>query len=570
MKFLPSQLTYLLSEPETRRNLAALLRYVAVLGATIVLYSVLFHAIMVHEGQDHSWLTGFYWTLTVMSTLGFGDITFQSDLGRVFSIVVLLTGIVMLLIVLPFTFIRFFYAPWLEAQVRLRAPRSVPETMRDHVVLCRHDEIAAGLIPLLRNAGIPYCVLEPDASAAAHLHADGLSVVAGEPTAPATHLAAGVGRARLLFTNLGDAQNSNATLAAREVAPDATILCLAEEENAIDVLELSGASKVLPLKRELGEHLASRVSVGAPRAHAVGRFEDLVIAEFPIEQTSLAGRTVRDTRLRELTGISVVGVWERGRLLPAGPDTQLSKHSVPVVVGTEAQVAELDALFVIYQPDERPVLVIGGGKVGVAAARSLRDRGVQVSVLERDPALAEELARVADRVVVGDAADLDVVMEAGLAQCSSVVLTTNDDATNIFLAVYCRRLNPDVRIVSRISEEWNLEAIHRAGADFALSHASLAAKFVLSTVEGSDLVVLGEGAELFVERTPPSLEGRTLAQSGIGAETGLTVIALRQDGASATNPAADTLLQQGSKLVMLGTVEQQRRFAQVFGRTTSA
>jgi Trk K+ transport system NAD-binding subunit len=150
------------------------------------------------------------------------------------------------------------------------------------------------------------------------------------------------------------------------------------------------------------------------------------------------------------------------------------------------------------------------------------------------------------------------------------VLTTNDDATNIFLAVYCRRLNPDVRIVSRISEEWNLEAIHRAGADFALSHASLAAKFVLSTVEGSDLVVLGEGAELFVERTPPSLEGRTLAQSGIGAETGLTVIALRQDGASATNPAADTLLQQGSKLVMLGTVEQQRRFAQVFGRTTSA
>jgi spermidine/putrescine transport system permease protein len=54
------------------------------------------------EGQDHSWLTGVYWTLTVMSTLGFGDITFTSDLGRLFSIVVLLSGIFMLLIVLPF------------------------------------------------------------------------------------------------------------------------------------------------------------------------------------------------------------------------------------------------------------------------------------------------------------------------------------------------------------------------------------------------------------------------------------------------------------------------------------
>ena len=44
----------------------------------------------------------------------------------------------MLLIVLPFTFIRFFYAPWLEAQVRLRAPRSGSRPTRsDHVILCQ-------------------------------------------------------------------------------------------------------------------------------------------------------------------------------------------------------------------------------------------------------------------------------------------------------------------------------------------------------------------------------------------------------------------------------------------------
>ena len=49
-----------------------------------VVYSVLFHVIMEMEGQRHSWLTGLYWTLTVMSTLGFGDITFTTDLGRLF------------------------------------------------------------------------------------------------------------------------------------------------------------------------------------------------------------------------------------------------------------------------------------------------------------------------------------------------------------------------------------------------------------------------------------------------------------------------------------------------------
>ena len=63
---------------------------------------------MLFEEKEFSWITGFYWTLTVMSTLGFGDITFASDLGKAFTLTVLLSGIVFLLVMLPFTFIQFF------------------------------------------------------------------------------------------------------------------------------------------------------------------------------------------------------------------------------------------------------------------------------------------------------------------------------------------------------------------------------------------------------------------------------------------------------------------------------
>jgi Trk K+ transport system NAD-binding subunit len=342
------------------------------------------------------------------------------------------------------------------------------------------------------------------------------------------------------------------------------ILALVDDDNSIDILELSGASNVVPLKRDLGEHLASRVTVGTPRAHRIGTFEDLVIAEFPIEHTTLAGRSIRDTRLRELTGLSIVAVWERGKLVAAGPDTVLSEHSVPVIVGTDEQMTELDALFVIYRANENPVLVIGGGKVGGAAARALRDRDVRVTILDKDPSIEETLADSADRLVVGDAADLDVVTSAGLPDAPSVMLTTNDDATNIFLAIYCRRLNPNARIVSRITEEWNIEAIHRAGADFALSHGSLAAKSVLSVVQGSDLMVLGEGADVFVEAVPEALEGKTLADSGIRAKTGLNVIAVRTQNVSVTNPPADTELARSGELVMLGTVADHQTFVKVF------
>jgi Trk K+ transport system NAD-binding subunit len=243
----------------------------------------------------------------------------------------------------------------------------------------------------------------------------------------------------------------------------------------------------------------------------------------------------------------------------------LSDHSVPVIVGTEEQLTELDALFVIYPYNENPVLIIGGGKVGCAAARALRERNTAVTILDQDPSLEAELAQVADRVVVGDAASLQVVMEAGIADAPSVVLTTNDDATNIFLALYCRKLNAETHIVSRITQEWNLEAIHRAGANFALSHSALAVKSLISMVHGRELVILGEGAELFVESVPPPLAGKRLGESGIGAQTGLNVIAVREAGVSKTNPSANIELPPEGELVMLGTAEQRRHFVQLFG-----
>lgn len=97
-----------MQQHSVRRNIGFLLRFFAMLLGLIALYSILFHYIMQYEHRSFTWVTGVYWTLTVMSTLGFGDITFTSDLGRVFSIVVLMSGVLLLLIMLPFTFIQFF------------------------------------------------------------------------------------------------------------------------------------------------------------------------------------------------------------------------------------------------------------------------------------------------------------------------------------------------------------------------------------------------------------------------------------------------------------------------------
>jgi len=569
VKFFGSQLAYLIGNRESRANLRALLKYVLTLVAIITLYAVLFHVIKGRvEGEQHSWITGFYWTLVVMTTLGFGDITFTSDIGRLFSIVVLLSGVVLLLVMLPFMFISLFYAPWLEARVRQRAPRELPAETRGHVIITEYDAIAVGLIERLRTEHIPYHVIEPDPSVAARMVGEGISVVAGNNDSSATYQRMQAGSARMLLANCEDTVNTNITITAREIAPALPIAAIAEEEDSIDVLQLSGATTVLPLKHQLGEYLANRVHTGRSGAHVIGAYRGLQIAELPARDTVLAGLTVRDTRLRETTGASVVGLWERGKLRPAFPDSVIHPDRVIVLAGTEPQIAALDALMPRDDRRPAPVLIIGAGKVGQAAARALKRKGIDVHAIDRSAAALEQMRDDVLAVFPGDAADRRTIEHAGIQRVASVLLTTNDDAMNIYLAVYCRRLNPALRIVSRITHERNVEAIHRAGADFALSYTTLGVEAVVSLLRGYELVVLGEGVELFSIPMPASLSGRQLADSGIGSGTGMSVVALERRGELVTPLTRETILEPGAVLLMLGSLEQRRRFAELFETTS--
>ena len=567
MKFLFSQLAYLTADREARTNLRALAKFLTFIAVLTAIYTVLFHVIKLNvEHERHSWLTGLYWTLVVMSTLGFGDITFTSDIGRIFSIVVLLSGVVFLLVMTPFLFIRLFYAPWLEARVRLRAPRQVPAGTNGHVIIVEYDAMAAGLIPRLVAEQIPYVVLEPDPARAAQLFGNRIAVMAGENDNRVSYELAAAPLARLVLANCEDTTNTNITLTVREVAPALPVAAIVEEQDSIDILELSGATSVLPLKHQLGAYLASRVEAGWPEAHVVGEFKGLQLAELPAHDTPFAGQTVRDDEA------SAADRSQRGGVLAAREAA--SRVSTQRHHGRQRSRGRRDSAS-DRRPEHAaaqwsrqfpPVVVIGAGKVGQAAAAALKRKGVPVHAVDRTEAALASLGADVDAVFVGNAADRRLLERAGILQARSVVLTTNDDAMNIYLALYCRRLNPALRIVSRITHERNVEAIHRAGADFVLSYTTLGIEAVMSILHGYPPVLLGEGVELFTRRVPASLAGRTLGGSGIGSQTGLSVVAIQQDDEMTTTLTAETLLRQGADLLMLGSHEQRAAFSALHER----
>lgn len=545
-------------------NLSLLVKLLLFTLTLVLVYSGLFHILMLQEGRSYSFVTGIYWTVSVMTSLGLGDIAFQTDSGRLFTVLVLLSGIGMLLVVLPFAFLRFLYIPWLQNRVRMRAPRQLPVDTSGHIVLCNWAPVAEGLVGHLRERGISYVVTEPRPEVAAAMHREGISVACGDPGDVEFLRKLRIDQARLLLANSSDTINTNITLTAREITRDLRILAFASRKDSVDVLELSGANQVLTLKHWLGKRLANRVGGAQVRSQIVGTYKNFVLAEVPVRNTLLQGREIAETELRERFGISVIGIWRHSQFHPAAADFVLSAECVLIVLGRRSKLNELDDLLFYEHPNPDQVVLIGAGRVGRSAVEALTAKGVTVHVIEKDP---QVLSRLQEEVhkVPGDAADIEIMKQAGLMEASTAILTTHDDAMNIYLASYCRNLNPKLRIISRITHERNVEAVHRAGADFALSYTTLGVTAVLAELDEGTLDVAGGTFELFSEVVPHTLVGKTLEESRIGNRTGLVVIALEDpDGTIYPDPLPDETLHADMRIVMIGEDAQRKRFERIF------
>ncbi|MGE0384922.1 MAG: TrkA family potassium uptake protein [Gammaproteobacteria bacterium] len=562
MKFLSSVLTTLRRRGSAHHNVRMLGTYVGFLAAMITAYSILFHVLMAYEGRDHSWLTGFYWTLTVMSTLGFGDITFQSDLGRLFSIVVLLTGIVALLVVLPFVFIEFFYAPFIKEQTRSRAPREIPERTNGHVIITSNDPVTRSLIGKLDDYGYPYVMVVDTVETALELVADDVNVMVGALDDPQTYRNARANAAALLVTTASEVINTNITFTVRELAPKLRIVSAGSDEDAIDILHLAGADRVLDFSEMLGIALARRTIAGDALAHPIGEFGNLVVAEAAAAGTPLVGRTLAQIQPRQLAGIHVVGVWERGTFGIATPETRINEATVLVLAGTKDNVQRYNTLFRIYHVARGRVVILGAGRVGQATARELERRGVDYCLVEKDPGPHVD----PQKCIVGNAIDRDVLDRAGIGEAPAVLVTTHDDDINIYLTIYCRRLRPDIQIVSRATVERNVSTLHRAGADFVMSYANMGASAIFNYLERCDILTLAEGLTVSRLPVPPHMAGQPLDRAALYRDTGCYLLAAGTADDFRIDVEAGASMPAGGSLVIVGDIASEKRFLERYSR----
>lgn len=553
-----------MAQQSNRRNMRFMLRFSVFVLGLIGVYSVLFHYIMEGEGRSYSPVTGLYWTLTVMSTLGFGDITFASDIGKIFSVAVLLSGIVLFMLIMPFTFIRYVYAPWLEAQSSAMTPRELPASTRDHAIIVGSDNNSLSIALRCRDYDIPCALLVADSEKALELFDKRFNVVLGDLDSTASYEAMRAENAALVLAMDDDMKNTNIAATVREYAPSVLLAASAGSGESADILRLAGCARVFQFSKMLGQALAGRVFSSSCESNIIGRFEGFCIAESPAHNTPLVGKSLRETDLRGRFGLNVAGIWQGSQYMAALPDTIIDESAVLLLAGTADMLQKYDSsLSRQCRTAQAPVLVLGGGRVGTAVAEALERRGIAFRIVEQRAPLVPEGD---ERYVLGNAADIAVLRAAGIEETQTILVTTHNDDLNIYLTIYCRKLRPDIQIISRSTLERNVASLYNAGANLVMSQAGMTAATIINLLRPGRVFVLTEGLNIFRIAAPSALVGVSLIDSGIRRDTECNIIAISNEDRLAVPPNPQDRIRPDDELILIGTAEAEQRFMQKYYR----
>jgi trk system potassium uptake protein TrkA len=162
--------------------------------------------------------------------------------------------------------------------------------------------------------------------------------------------------------------------------------------------------------------------------------EDCPVLNTPLRQLSELFSTLRAI---------VVAVRRDERLFAPEPGDQLfAGDRIYVFAHTEDLNRTLEIFGKTTRKQER-IVIVGGGNVGLAVARALEARTdrLRAKVIEKNRSRAEKAADGLERTIVlhGDGMDMDILLEAGIDRADAVLAVTDDDKTNLLVAVRAKQ-----------------------------------------------------------------------------------------------------------------------------------
>lgn len=219
-------------------------------------------------------------------------------------------------------------------------------------------------------------------------------------------------------------------------------------------------------------------------------------------------------------------------------------------------------------------IVCGYGRIGRVLCMNLRQKPIDIVVIEKNPELIPVMEEDKVLYLAGDTADETILHSAGVERAKGLIAVLGTDVDNVFLVLTARQLNPKLFIMARAIHRESKSKLLAAGATavespYEVGAVSMAHRIIRPTVTSFlDLAFTYDRKDIQMEEIPvspvSSLTNLTLKNSRIRQDFNLIIIAIKRvDGSMMFNPSFETLLEPGSTVIAVGQEEDLQRLEKV-------
>lgn len=213
--------------------------------------------------------------------------------------------------------------------------------------------------------------------------------------------------------------------------------------------------------------------------------------------------------------------------------------------------------------DHISAIVIGLGRFGAALARTLNGLGHEVLGVDESGERVSELRDELTHVVEADSTDVRALLQLGANEFDRAVVAIGSDIEASILTVSALVDVGVPDIWAKATTASHARILERVGAHHVVFPEQQMGERVAHLVTGRmlDFLELDAGFALVETQAPASLLGRSLADIGVRARFGLTVVCVKPKGGAFTYATADTVLDDGDIVVVAGETDRAEAFA---------
>ncbi|BAZ82554.1 potassium channel protein [Sphaerospermopsis kisseleviana CS-549] len=302
--------------------------------------------------EGWSWEDAVYMTVITLATVGYSETNPLESRGRLFTIVLILMGVINLgYIVNRFT--QAVIEGYFQEGIRLRQQRRLMESLTGHYIICGFSRTGRQIAKEFQAEGVSFAVIDSDFESVQQAQSEGYIVYQGDATLDDTLLKVGIERAICIVAALpSDAENLYTVLSAKTLNPHIRAIARASTEEAVQKLQRGGADAVISPYITGGKRMAA----AALRPQILdfvdgmlsGADRQLYMEEFLLDAAfcPFVGQTLQKAKLRSQTGALVLAIRRSDGNLIGGPtgDTVLMSGDTLICMGTAEQLRSLNQI----------------------------------------------------------------------------------------------------------------------------------------------------------------------------------------------------------------------------------